>query len=34
MDSPEAQKAEADVRRTLTIDYNATNEARTLLTSG
>jgi hypothetical protein len=34
MDSPEAQKAEADVRRTLTIDYNATTEARTLLTSG
>jgi len=34
MDSPEAQKAEADVRRTLTIDYNATTEARSLLTSG
>jgi len=34
MDSPEAQKAEADVRRTLTIDYNATSEARSLLTSG
>jgi hypothetical protein len=34
MDSPEAQKAEAGVRRTLTIDYNATNEARTLLPAG
>ncbi len=34
MDSPEAQKAEADVRRTLTIDYNATPEARALLTNG
>jgi hypothetical protein len=34
MDSPDAQKAEADVRRTLTIDYNATTEARSLLTSG
>jgi hypothetical protein len=34
MDSPEAQKAEADVRRTLTIDYNATTEARGLLASG
>ena len=34
MDSPEAQKAEADVRRTLTIDYNATNEARALLSAG
>jgi hypothetical protein len=34
MDSPEAQKAEADVRRTLTIDYNATTEARALLVSG
>lgn len=34
MDSPEAQKAEADVRRTLTIDYNATAEARSLLTPG
>jgi hypothetical protein len=34
MDSPEAQKAEADVRRTLTIDYNASTEARSLLTSG
>ena len=32
MDSPEAQKAEADVRRTLTVDYNATTEARSLLT--
>lgn len=31
IDSPEAQKAEADVRRTLTIDYNATTEARSLL---
>ena len=34
MDSPEAQKAEADVRRTLTVDYNASPEARTLLTAG
>jgi hypothetical protein len=34
MDSPEAQKAEAGVRRTLTIDYNATTEARSLLPSG
>jgi hypothetical protein len=34
MDSPEAQKAEADVRRTLTIDYNATTEARGLLAAG
>jgi hypothetical protein len=34
MDSPEAQKAEAGVRRTLTIDYNATSEARSLLTPG
>ena len=34
IDSPEAQKAESDVRRTLTIDYNATNEARSLLTPG
>jgi hypothetical protein len=32
MDSPEAQKAEADVRRTLTVDYNETPEARSLLT--
>ena len=31
MDSPEAKKAEADVRRTLTIDYNATAEARSIL---
>jgi hypothetical protein len=34
MDSPEAQKAEAGVRRTLTIDYNATTEARSLLSAG
>jgi hypothetical protein len=34
MDSPEAQKAEAGVRRTLTIDYNATTEARSLLPAG
>jgi len=34
MDSPEAEKAEADVRRTLTIDYNATTEARALLAAG
>jgi hypothetical protein len=34
MDSPEAEKAEAGVRRTLTIDYNATTEARALLTAG
>jgi len=34
MDSPEAQKAEADVRRTLTVDYNASPEARLLLTAG
>jgi hypothetical protein len=33
MDSPEAQKAEADVRRILTVEYNATAEARSLLTS-
>ena len=33
MDSPEAQKAAADVRRTLTVDYDATTEARSLLTS-
>ena len=33
MDSPEAQKAEADVRRTLTVDYNATTEARSILTA-
>jgi hypothetical protein len=31
IDSPEAAKAEADVKRTLTIDYNATTEARSLL---
>ena len=31
IDSPEAAKAGADVRRTLTIDYNATTEARSLL---
>jgi hypothetical protein len=31
--SPEAQKAEAGVRRTLTIDYNDTPEARSLLTA-
>jgi len=34
MESPEAQKAQADVRRTLTIDYNATTEARSLLMPG
>lgn len=34
IDSPEAAKAEAAVRRTLTIDYNATTEARTLLNAG
>ena len=34
MDSPETLKAEAAVRRTLTIDYNATPEARALLTNG
>ncbi len=34
MDTPDARKAEADVRRTLTIDYNATTEARSLLTPG
>ena len=34
MATPEAQKAEADVRRTLTIDYNATPEARSLLGAG
>ena len=33
MDSPEAQKAEADVRRTLTVEYNGTAEARSLLAS-
>jgi hypothetical protein len=32
--SPEAEKAEEDVRRTLTIDYNATTEARSLLSAG
>jgi len=32
--SPQAQKAEAAVRRTLTIDYNASTEARGLLTPG
>jgi SAM-dependent methyltransferase len=34
MDSPEAQKAEADVRRTLTVDYNGTTEARSILMPG
>lgn len=34
MDTPEAQKAEAEVRRTLTVDYNDTPEARSLLTTG
>jgi hypothetical protein len=34
IDSSDAQKAEAAVRRTLTIDYNATTEARTLLSAG
>jgi hypothetical protein len=34
MDSPDAQKAEAGVRRTLTVDYNATTEARSLLAPG
>lgn len=34
MESREAQKAEAGVRRTLTIDYNATTEARSLLPAG
>ncbi len=34
MNTPAAQKAEADVRRTLTIDYNATPEARSLLGAG
>jgi hypothetical protein len=31
IDSPEAQQAESDVRRTLTVDYNATSEARSIL---
>jgi hypothetical protein len=34
LDSPEAQKAEADVRRTLTVEYNDSAEARSLLTAG
>jgi hypothetical protein len=34
IDSPDAQKAEADVRRTLTVEYNDSAEARSLLTSG
>lgn len=34
IDSPEAQKAEADVRRTLTVEYNDSAAARSLLTSG
>ena len=31
IDSPQAQKAEAEVRRNLTVDYNASPEARSLL---
>ena len=34
IDSPEAHKAEAEVRHTLTVDYNDTTEARTLLGAG
>jgi hypothetical protein len=34
IDSPDAQKAEADVRRILTVEYNDSAEARSLLTSG
>ena len=34
MDSPEARKAEADVRRTLTVDTTRLAEARSLLTPG
>ena len=34
MDSPAARKAEAEVRRTLTVDYNASPEARSLLMPG
>jgi hypothetical protein len=33
IDSPEAAKAAGDVRRTLTVDYNNSPEARSLLTS-
>jgi hypothetical protein len=34
IDSAEAEKAEAEVRHTLTVDYNATKEARSLLAPG
>lgn len=34
IDSPDAKKAEADVRRTLTVEYNDSAAARSLLTAG